>query len=581
MTQKGEIKSDKILIKDVFKMWFRVPEYQRPYVWGYEEIQDLLDDLAYALAESPDAEYFLGSFVFQSKPASAKDGRQFDENDLLDGQQRMTTLLLLMGVIRDLAVKPLVKSKCQDYIYQDADPIENIPERTRLVFSIRPEVQEFIEEFVKADGGTTREKDLTRLVEKLGDLSVRNMASAILEMRKFFSDSENLPPDPEKLLTFLVTKVLMIYVATEDLEDAFRLFTILNDRGVPLRNSDILKSMNLGALESDNDKFKYARMWEEAEGELGDDFDRFLNHVRTILVKEKARLNLLREFEDKIYEPKEKDKATGIKKPVLLKKGKETFALIEQHLANYKTLLSGQNDDELGNFEFDNLVKIMLNSLPATDWVPPLMRYFERFAFNNLMEFLRKLDAKFSADWISGKTPTDRIEAMTDLLKVIDAAQKSEDVFSSKVFDFDAAGFLRVLNGPIYGRRFSRYITLKLDFFYQNHDQKMHFDLLSVEHILPQNPTDTSQWVKDFTQEERELWTDRLGNLVLITRGKNSSQGRLDYVDKVKNYFKKNIDTCPNSLRVLNQHSSWNINDLQGNHDHVMKEIKKRYGISA
>ena len=79
MTQQSEIKSDKILIKDVFKMWFRVPEYQRPYVWGYEEIQDLLDDLAYALAESPNAEYFLGSFVFQSKPASAKDGHQFDE----------------------------------------------------------------------------------------------------------------------------------------------------------------------------------------------------------------------------------------------------------------------------------------------------------------------------------------------------------------------------------------------------------------------------------------------------------------------------------------------------------------------
>ena len=264
-----------------------------------------------------------------------------------------------------------------------------------------------------------------------------------------------------------------------------------------------------------------------------------------------------------------------------MKKGRQTFALIERHLTSYKALLGGQNDDDLGDFEFDNLVKIMLNSLPATDWVPPLMRYFERFAFTNLMEFLRKLDAKFSADWISGKTPTDRIEAMTDLLKVIDAATNSADVLTSTAFDFDSAGFLRVLSGPIYGRRFSRYVTLKLDYFYQNHDQKMHFDLLSVEHILPQNPANTSQWVKDFTDEERELWTDRLGNLVLITRGKNSSQGRLDYLDKVKNYFKKNIDTCPNSLRVLNQHSSWSIGDLKENHDHVMKEIKKRYGIPA
>ena len=84
---------------------------------------------------------------------------------------------------------------------------------------------------------------------------------------------------PEELLPFLVNKVLMIYVATEDLEDAFSLFMILNARGISLRNSDILKSMNLGALELETDKIKYAKLWEEAEGELGGDFDRFLNHI--------------------------------------------------------------------------------------------------------------------------------------------------------------------------------------------------------------------------------------------------------------------------------------------------------------
>ena len=63
------------------------------------------------------------------------------------------------------------------------------------------------------------------------------------------------------------------------------------------------------------------KLWEDAESELGDDFDRFLNHIRTILLKDKARLSLLQEFEGKIYNPKEKDKSTGQKKPALLKKG--------------------------------------------------------------------------------------------------------------------------------------------------------------------------------------------------------------------------------------------------------------------
>jgi len=110
MPSRGEIKSEKILVKDIFSnMWFRIPEYQRPYVWGADEIGELLDDLKFALTEKPDFEYFLGSFVFQSKVAQPEKGQEFNENDLLDGQQRMTTLLLLFAVIRDLASDPDAK----------------------------------------------------------------------------------------------------------------------------------------------------------------------------------------------------------------------------------------------------------------------------------------------------------------------------------------------------------------------------------------------------------------------------------------------------------------------------------------
>jgi len=408
MPSRGEIKSEKILVKDIFSnMWFRIPEYQRPYVWGSDEIGELLDDLTFALTEKPDFEYFLGSFVFQSKVAQPEKGQEFDENDLLDGQQRMTTLLLLFAVIRDLARDPDAKDDCQKCIFQRASKYKKIPERTRLVFAIRETVQEFIESFIKNEGGTEKSDQLVKLGEKNEDISVQNMAKAVVEISKFFRNGSS--PSPEGLLQFLLNKVLLIYVSTEDLEDAFRLFMILNDRGIPLRNSDILKSMNLGAMEAHAEKVKYAKMWEEAEGELGDDFDRFLSHVRTILVKDKARLNLLQEYEDKIYDPKERD----------------------------------------------------------------------------------------------------------------------------------------------------------------------------VEHILPQNPKSTSQWVNDFSNDDRSEWTDKLGNLVLITRRKNSSQGRLDYHDKKKRYFEKCIDTCPNSLRVLHQNEKWTLEELKQNHESVLKRLCEHYNITS
>lgn len=581
MPSRGEIKSEKILVKDIFSnMWFRIPEYQRPYVWGADEVIELLDDLTFALTEKPDFEYFLGSFVFQSKVAQPEKGQEFDENDLLDGQQRMTTLLLLFAVIRDLAIDPDAKDDCQRCIYQKASKYKKIPERTRLVFAIREAVQEFIESFVKNDGGTERSDELAKLGKKNEDVSVQNIAKAAIEIRKFLQNSSS--PSPEDLLQFLLNKVLLIYVSTEDLEDAFRLFMILNDRGIPLRNSDILKSMNLGALEATSEKVKYAKLWEEAEGELGDDFDRFLSHVRTILVKDKARLNLLQEYEDKIYAPKERDKATGQKKPLLLKKGRETFQLIERYLNHYRNILGGQNYDETGSsFEFDNLVKVMLTGLPATDWVPPFLRYFDKFDYGHLLEFLKQLDNKFSADLIGQYSPTDRIEAMNRVIKVIDNADSVDDILNSGCFDIDEDSFLRVLDGSVYGKRFARYILLKLDYFYHDHALRMHFETLSVEHILPQNPNSTSQWVKDFSDDERAEWTDKLGNLVLITRRKNSSQGRLDYQGKKKRYFEKCIDTCPNSLRVLHQNDQWTTEEVKQNHETVLKRIREHYCISA
>ncbi len=579
--ESDEIKSDKILVKEIFSsMWFRVPEYQRPYVWGADEINDLLDDISYAMLEKPDSEYFLGSFVYQSKSANPAAGNQFDENDLLDGQQRMTTLLLLFSVIRDIAANPKAKERCQQCILQEADEYTNTPERSRITFCIRQDAQDFIDVVVK-EVGTTQNDELLDEYKKSGnDISIQSMAKAIGHIKKFFSDNKKVEPD--RLLKFLLNNVLLIYVSTENLDDAFRLFTILNDRGVPLRNSDILKSINLGALTTQEDKKKYAKLWEDAESELGEDFDRFLNYIRTLLVKEKARLNLLQEFEDKIYEPKEKEKSTGKKKPPLLAKGKQTFQMVEKYLKLYKQLFDSSNYDLTGDFKFDNLLKVMSTGLPSSDWIPPLLRYYDKFGKTRLYDFLLALDNKFSADWVTQETPTARIEAMNTVIKKIDEdGATADDVFSSGCLNINDADLKRMLEGKIYGRRFARYILLKLDYLFQNHDQKMHFETLSVEHILPQNPETESQWAADFSEDERSKVTDTLGNLVLITRRKNTSQGRLDYSDKKKRYFEKNIDTCPNSLRILQNYDQWTPVQLSANHNETINRLMKHYGVVA
>jgi len=468
-----------------------------------------------------------------------------------------------------------IRNTCQACIFQEAVSFKRIPERVRLVFDIRNEVKEFIERFIKEEKGTLKKDDIQLFVNSAKDLTVTNMANAIQVIKDYLESPEAMPFDA--FFDFLLNKVLLIYVSTENMDDAFRLFTILNDRGIPLRNSDILKSINLGALDNDLDKIKYAKMWEEAEGELKDDFDRFLAHIRTILVKEKARLSLLKEFEDKIYSPKEKDQTTGRIKPVLLQKGKPTFQLIEKYLEHYNQLLSGNNHELCNSFEFDNLIKIMIVGFQSTDWIPPLMHYYNKFQKQQLLAFLHALNKKFAGDWISQLSPSDRIEAMNNIMKVVEQSVDPKSILDSDVFKYDQEGFVRVIGGNVYSKRFGLYVLLMLDYFYQNHDQKMNFETPSVEHILPQNPAEESQWLCDFSKEERELWTNRLGNLVIITCRKNSSQSRKDYKNKKNKYFEKNIDTCPNSIRVLKKYDIWTPTELSENHGTVIDKLSNYY----
>jgi len=571
------IESDKIHIKEVFKKWFKIPEYQRPYVWGSDQVNDLLDDISFAQQQNKDSEYFLGSIVFQTREIKTDNG-EYIENDLLDGQQRLITLLLLTAVIRDLSIKETRIKTCQDSIFQQANPDDNIPERLRIVFDIREEVKDFINEYVKTKRGTEKIEELKMVMQTSKILSIKNMANTILIIRNYFEKAYNTTVD--NFFPYLRKKVLMIYVASEELEDAFKLFTIMNDRGLKLRNSDILKAENLRELSNEIDRIKYAKEWEDGENYFEDDFDVFFSHLRTILVKEKARSNLLDEFEKNIYNPKiyDKEKKTYIDTTPLLKKGKDTFDFIIKHKKNYIEIFETDHYSKYSSYKLDNLLTVMKTTLPADLWIPPVLKFYEKFAYTNFYNFITKLDNKFSYDWIAQYTPTTRIENINNILKEIENSENVLKLFNSYVFEINLTDLIKTLNGDIYGRRYARYILYKLDFLYSSGDEKFsNPKTISVEHILPQNPKDDSQWKKDFSDKERIDLTDKIGNLVLISRRKNSSQGRSDFELKKKKYFENNIELFRNSVKVLTKNSKWTPKELNVNHIDVIAMIENHY----
>ncbi|MEY0874998.1 DUF262 domain-containing protein [Providencia manganoxydans] len=568
------IESEKLYVGEVFGKWFRIPEYQRPYVWGKDQIAELLQDLSDAMNRDENAQYFLGSMVLQKK-TSEKNNTKYVEYDVLDGQQRLTTLFLLISVIRDLTENEDCLKTCKEIIFQKKNLFTNTPERLRVVFDIRQEVKDFIDDHVKEEKSTLNvTSSLIQSYGKDTDLSIINMSKNIVQIREYFQEHQNF----DQFAIFLINKVLMIYVGSEELDDAFRLFTVMNNRGVKLRSSDILKASNLALVPAD-ERIKVAKNWEEAENYFGEDFDKFLSHLRSILVKKKATVSLLKEYEDNIYAPKEYDRSNKITKnlPPLLNKGIDTFNFVDKYRKHYIEIFDNHHYELSKSFELNNLLIMMKAGFESDFWIAPLLKYYDKFGNHELIDFVKSLDNAFAYDWLVGLTPTSRIENVNHWMEAIDT-KTSEEVIKLLREHIDQKELALELDKKIYGRRAAKYLMLKLDCILHGHTTKLDFpSTISIEHILPQTPKVDSQWLQDFTEEERDYAKDRLGNLVLLSRRKNSSQNNRDYADKKQKYFQGNIELFSNSIRIFQQYATWTVTDFSKNHAYVKTKLLEHF----
>lgn len=572
-----EIKCEKKVIREIFNMWYCIPDYQRAYVWDTDQVRDLLDDTISAYRENKEAQYFLGSMVLKINEKS-ENNVSYTEYELLDGQQRITTVFLILACMRDMLTDyPQYQNSLAGFVYQAEDAILQQPERMRIIFNIRSDVRDFVNEHIKPLHGTC---DSALLKEKMQakdvNISIRNMANAMLVAHEFLEENKS---EIIGYLSYFLNKVLMIYVATEELQDAFQLFTVLNNRGVKLSSSDILKAENLKEL-SAADRTSWATRWEEMETYFGEDFDKFLSHIRTILVKKKQTTTLLKEFDEFVYSNQEYDRTQKkyVPRTPILRRGKDTFELLYSYYHTYQEVFDTDHSVVTGDYEITNYLKLMETGFGADYWIAPVLDYYRKYRRRGFVAFLKALDRKLSADWITAATPTVRMENVNAILREIEASQDSVALLQSKTFTINKSDFERVINGDIYGRSFAKYLLLKLDLIYRGSSTPMIPQAIaSIEHILPRNPSADSQWVKDFSAAEREEWTNKLGNLVLISRRKNTSQGNRDYVEKKEKYFEKNIEMFPNSIRIYQNYPEWKLSDLKKNHSDVVTELLNVY----
>lgn len=140
------ITAEKIEVLKLFKDYsFIIPDYQRHYVWEKDNIIALLEDLNNTFKDDDieDKEYFIGSFVFFNH----NDGN-YQYFEVIDGQQRLTTILLIFAVIRDLTEDENVRKDINNYIIKPINTFENKQPINKIDFKIRDNVKEFVDKYV-------------------------------------------------------------------------------------------------------------------------------------------------------------------------------------------------------------------------------------------------------------------------------------------------------------------------------------------------------------------------------------------------------------------------------------------------
>jgi len=278
------MKADERTISDVLtnQIRYEIPAYQRPYSWEKGNVEQLLDDVWEAY-EGNDEEYFIGSLITIER----EKGRLYD---VVDGQQRLTTLNLIFARLRDAVDEPAKSELGRRVLPRNA--LTGEEETPRL--TLRQRDQSFFRKFVLS--GEKIPDAIRKDIIKDQDAPKQRIAENLEAIDDFIAQHEQ--KTLKLFANYLLSRVYVVFVTTASLQSAYRLFNVLNARGMALSNADLIKNMLFAGLGGDAARSsELDEAWLELEEQIGiERLDQFLAHHRSSIVATKARKTLHEEF---------------------------------------------------------------------------------------------------------------------------------------------------------------------------------------------------------------------------------------------------------------------------------------------
>lgn len=494
-----------------------IPSYQRPYAWTVDQTSELFDDLYDFYVREKEDTYFLGSIVLIKE-----EGKPYSE--VIDGQQRLTTLTILLSSITSLLSGDL-RSDFENYIREPGRVSQGLKPKPRL--SLRERDREFFTKHVQSlDFDTLLGLDPAGLDNE----SQKNIQ---LNSRLLLDRLENtFGSDVTKLCAFgafLVQRCYLVAVSTPSQQSAFRVFSVLNNRGLDLLPSDIVKADVIGRIAPARQD-EFTEKWEELEVQTGrNGFNDLFGHIRMIYSREKAKRALLEEFKEHVLS------VVGTPED-LIEKVLEPYA--DSYLiAKSKQYVSTKNAEDV------NRLLNWLNRIDNSDWLPPAILFLSQKKDHPeyVLWFFTKLERLAAYLHICAKNVNQRIERYAEIIASLQARHsKDAPAVSVELTKAEIDEMKEALDGNIYEltARRRNYLILRLDSFMSDGAATYDPTLLTIEHVLPQTVSDGSEWEKLWPDpDERKRWVHRIANLVPLTQKRNSKAQNFDFDTKKTAYF--------------------------------------------
>ena len=585
------IDSQDMSISKLFDDFYVVPSFQREYVWGQEQVEQLLQDIYNeydANHTKGDSEYFIGSIV-----VCGDDGAPFD---LIDGQQRVTTVYLLLCAIRDhiqeYAPDQMINALAQQIAALDVD--ENGADVFRYRVSLLYDDScGVLEEIAEHPGSYTEIDRRTR--------SIDNIVGAYETIRQFLRAELSEIKELRRFYSYLTKKVKLIRVKTASVAHALKVFETINDRGIGLDSMDLLK--NLMFMQADARQFDRLKdCWKELVDLLFREKEKPLRFLRYFIF---SQYKVDRLKEDEIYR-------WFCDNADLCGYNEDSVGFVGQLIEAakaYTNFLKGVDVDGspnryLRNIRFmsgaarQHLILLLAGRHLSPDDRLELSRQIENlfFTFVITREPTREFERRFAAWAPNLQDVRDRVglDAFieTNITKAKRALGERFRSALSNLSEWDIQKYRM------------KYVLAKLTQYIDELAQGSSgaaADLgtyinnkVTVEHVLPQLPNDAVIDAFDKPSDQIGGYIYKLGNLTLLESSLNSSAGNKLFSDKRVAFRQSNFlltktlggevqvgsnTAIDRAVALLERFGSWNSGDIERRQDMLVRLAHETWDV--